>query len=276
MTIKLSDLPSLPYMPILEEEPEEIYQRWVNRAIALALERGLPPPPTGEGEYFYDLWYPLALELAEQQMLWTYGFVQGFPIWADSEYLDGHGWAAGLIRKDGESDDTFRLRMLGRAATEIGSGRRKDYETWATEMAGVGGAIAREKERHDNSIDLYLTNLDGQPITEEFAETVKVWMWEERRIAGHDLLVHPAPVFNVLLETRLLTSSGTDLTVLAATIQQRVLDYASGRSKLIYNYVAALLLLPGVDDYESLTLNGDEEDIVLPLSSVLRVEVILL
>lgn len=134
MTIKLSDLPSLPYMPILEEEPEEIYQRWVNRAIALALERGLPPPPTGEGEYFYDLWYPLALELAEQQMLWTYGFVQGFPIWADSEYLDGHGWAAGLIRKDGESDDTFRLRMLGRAATEIGSGRRKDYETWATEM----------------------------------------------------------------------------------------------------------------------------------------------
>lgn len=121
-----------------------------------------------------------------------------------------------------------------------------------------------------------MTNLDGQPITEEFAETVKVWMWEERRIAGHDLLVHPAPVFNVLLETRLLTSSGTDLTVLAATIQQRVLDYASGRSKLIYNYVAALLLLPGVDDYESLTLNGDEEDIVLPLSSVLRVEVILL
>ncbi|MEK4351093.1 baseplate J/gp47 family protein [Paenibacillus sp. FSL R5-0475] len=276
MTIKLSDLPSLPYMPILEEEPEEIYQRWVNRAIALALDRGLPPPPTGEGEYFYDLWYPLALELAEQQMLWTYGFLQGFPIWADSEYLDGHGWAAGLTRKEGESDDTFRLRMLERAATEIGSGRRKDYETWATDMAGVGGAIAREKERHDNSIDLYLTNLNGQPITEEFAETVKAWMWEERRIAGHDLLVHPAPVFNVRLETRLLTSSGTDLTVLAATIQQRVLDYASGRSKLIYNYVAALLLLPGVDDYESLTLNGDVEDIVLPLSSVLRVEVILL
>lgn len=275
MTIKLTDLPALPSMPILEETPEDIYRRWVNRAIALAIERNLPPPPTDEGEYFYDLWYPLAIEIAEQQVLWTYGFLQGFPIWADSEYLDGHGWAAGLTRKEGESDDTFRIRMLERAATEIGSGRRKDYETWALEMAGVGGAIAREKERHENSIDLYLTDLVGQPITEVFAETVKAWMWEERRIVGHDLAVHPAPVFIVRLEAHLLTTGGADLVALAATIQQRVLDYANGRLKLVYNYVAALLLIPGVEDYENLTLNSDTEDVELPPSSVLHVEVVL-
>lgn len=275
MTIKLTDLPALPSMPILEETPEDIYRRWVNRAIALAIERGLPPPPTDEGEYFYDLWYPLAIEIAEQQVLWTYGFLQGFPIWADSEYLDGHGWAAGLTRKEGESDDTFRIRMLERAATEIGSGRRKDYETWALEMAGVGGAIAREKERHENSIDLYLTDLEGQPINEAFAETVKAWMWEERRIAGHDLAVHPAPVFTVRLEAELLLTIGADLSTLATTIQQRVLDYASGRAKLVYNYVAALLLIPGVEDYGNLMLNGETEDVELPPSSVLRVEVVL-
>lgn len=275
MTIKLTDLPALPSMPILEETPEDIYRRWVNRAIALAIERNLPPPPTDEGEYFYDLWYPLAIEIAEQQVLWTYGFLQGFPIWADSEYLDGHGWAAGLTRKEGESDDTFRIRMLERAATEIGSGRRKDYETWALEMAGVGGAIAREKERHENSIDLYLTDLVGQPITEVFAETVKAWMWEERRIVGHDLAVHPAPVFIVRLEAHLLITGGADLVALAATIQQRVLDYANGRLKLVYNYVAALLLIPGVEDYENLTLNSDTEDVELPPSSVLHVEVVL-
>ncbi|WP_342435911.1 baseplate J/gp47 family protein [Paenibacillus sp. FSL L8-0436] len=275
MTIKLTDLPALPSMAILEETPEDIYRRWVNRAIALAQERGLPPPPTDEGEFFYDLWHPLAIEIAEQQVLWTYGFLQGFPIWADSEYLDGHGWAAGLTRKDGESDDTFRIRMLERAATEIGSGRRKDYETWALEMAGVGGAIAREKERHENSIDLYLTDLEGQPITEAFADTVKSWMWEERRIAGHDLGVHPAPVFTVRLEAHMLLSGGADLAALAATIQQRVLDYANGRARLIYNYVAALLLIPGVEDYDSLQLNGGTEDVDLPPSSVLRVEVVL-
>ncbi|MEK3762685.1 baseplate J/gp47 family protein [Paenibacillus sp. FSL P4-0338] len=275
MTIKLTDLPALPSMPILEETPEDIYRRWVNRAIALAIERNLPPPPTDEGEYFYDLWYPLAIEIAEQQVLWTYGFLQGFPIWADSEYLDGHGWAAGLIRKEGENDDTFRLRMLTRAASEFGSGRRKDYESWAMEMAGVGGAMAREKERHENSIDLYLTDLNGQPITEEFAGKVKAWMWEERRIVGHDLQVHPAPVFTAKIETKLLTVIGTDMAALEQTIRQRIAEYTSGRDKLVYNYVAALLLVPGVEDYESLTINGAEDDVIIPPTSVLRIEVVL-
>lgn len=275
MTIKLSDLPALPYMPILEEEPEEIYQRWVNRAIALAQERGLPPPPMDEGDYFYDLWYPLAIEIAEQQALWTYGFLQGFPIWADSEFLDGHGWAAGVTRKEGEDDDSLRLRMLERAVTEIGSGRRKDYETWAREMEGVGSAIAREKERNENSIDLYLTDLAGQPITEEFAETVKSWMWEERRIAGHDLEVHPAPVFVVVVAAHLITVEGSDLEEIAASIQERVIAYAKERIKLAYNYVGSLLLVSGVEDYQNYTLNGMKKDIEMTPSSIPRVEVVL-
>lgn len=273
MTIKLTDLPALPSMPILQETPEEIYRRWVNRAITLAQERGLPPPPTDEGEYFYDLWYPLAQEIAEQQALWTYGFIQAFPIWADEEYLDAHGWADGTVRKEGEDDDTYRLRMLDRAYTEEGSGRERDYETWALEIEGVGGAMAREKERHDNSIDLYLTDMSGQPVTLEFALQVKELMWDTKRIAGHDLDTHPAPVFVVQLVTHLITSVALD--ALAAMIRQRVLDYGEGRSKLIYNYVAALLLIPGVEDYDSFTLNGGVEDIELPATSVLQIEVIL-
>ncbi|KGE17560.1 baseplate J/gp47 family protein [Paenibacillus wynnii] len=276
MTIKLSDLPALPNMPILQETPEDIYRRWVNRAIALAVERGLPPPPMDEGEYFYDLWYPLAIEIAEQQALWTYGFLQGFPIWADAEYLDGHGWAAGVTRREGEDDDTLRLRMLERAVTEVGSGRRKDYETWAKDMEGVGSAIAREKERNENSIDLYLTDLAGQPITEEFAETVKSWMWEEWRIAGHDLEVHPAPVFVVVVETQLITVDGSDLVEMTAIIQERIMEYVSERTKLAYNYVGSLLLVAGVEDYENYTLNGMEEDVEMTPSSIPRVEVVLL
>ncbi|KAG2890944.1 hypothetical protein PC117_g24361, partial [Phytophthora cactorum] len=165
----------------LVETPDMIYQRWVNRAITMANERGLPPPPVGEGEYFYDLWYPIAQEIAEQQELWGYGVLQSTPIWADDEFLDAHGWADGMVRKDGESNDDYRLRILDRAFTEEGNGRRKDYEIWAKEIQGVGGAVAVEKEHHDNSIDLYLTDMNGQPITAEFAETVKTLMWEDYR-----------------------------------------------------------------------------------------------
>lgn len=135
--------------------------------------------------------------------------------------------------------------------------------------------MAREKERHENSIDLYLTDLNGQPITEEFAGKVKAWMWEERRIVGHDLQVHPAPVFTAKIETKLLTVIGTDMAALEQTIRQRIAEYTSGRDKLVYNYVAALLLVPGVEDYESLTINGAEDDVIIPPTSVLRIEVVL-
>ncbi|WP_366294460.1 baseplate J/gp47 family protein [Paenibacillus sp. AN1007] len=274
MSLMINDLPKFPVVPVLEETPDMIYQRWVNRAITLANERGLPPPPVGEGEYFYDLWYPIAQELAEQQELWGYGVLQSTPIWADDEFLDAHGWADGMTRKEGESNDDYRLRILDRAFTEEGNGRRKDYELWAKEIHGVGGAVAVEKERHDNSIDLYLTDMDGQPITPAFAETVKSLMWEDYRIAGHDLAVHPAPIFLVTVQATLETSE--DMQKLAETIRQRVVAYANGRSKLLYNYIAALLLVPGVENYSNFTLNDDIQDIDVPPVSFLQVEVVLL
>ncbi|MGN7352346.1 baseplate J/gp47 family protein [Paenibacillus amylolyticus] len=274
MSLTINDLPKFPVVPVLEETPDMIYQRWVNRAITMANERGLPPPPVGEGEYFYDLWYPIAQELAEQQELWGYGVLQSTPIWADDEFLDAHGWADGMVRKDGESNDDYRLRILDRAFTEEGNGRRKDYEIWAKEIQGVGGAVAVEKEHHDNSIDLYLTDMNGQPITAEFAETVKTLMWEDYRIAGHDLAVHPAPIFLVTVKAALETTE--DLPQLAELIRQRVTAYANGRSKLLYNYIAALLLVPGVENYSEFTLNDDVEDIDVPPVSFMQVEVMLL
>jgi uncharacterized phage protein gp47/JayE len=274
MSLTINDLPKFPVVPVLEETPDMIFQRWVNRAITIANERGLPPPPVGEGEYFYDLWYPIAQELAEQQELWGYGALQSTPIWADDEFLDAHGWADGMVRKEGESNDDYRLRILDRAFVEEGNGRRKDYEMWAKEIQGVGGAVAVEKERHDNSIDLYLTDPSGQPITLEFAEKVKALMWDDYRIAGHDLAVYPAPIFLVSVKSKLETSE--DLQQLAELIRQRVIAYANGRNKLLYNYIAALLLVPGVENYSDFTLNDDVQDIDVPPVSFLQVEVVLL
>ncbi|MED0757420.1 baseplate J/gp47 family protein [Aneurinibacillus thermoaerophilus] len=271
--MNLLALPKLPSMPILEETAEEIYQRFVNRAIELAKKNGTPPPPTGEGEDFHYMWFPLAQEWAEQQELLTYAFIQGFPVWADGEFLQAHAWAEGVEPKDGEDDELLRLRILDHAFLEEGTGRRKDYEAWAKEIPGVGGAIAVEKERHDNSIDLYLTDMNGQPVTPEFAEQVKEAMWEEKRIAGHDLQAHPAPVFTLRVEATLNTTS--DPASLADLIKNRIVEYAKGRSTLVYNYIAALLLVDTVENYSNFTLNGDTEDIIVPDKSILRIEMVL-
>lgn len=178
-----------------------------------------------------------------------------------------------VAKKGGEDDDTFRLRLLDRAFIEEGSGRRKDYEAWAKEVQGVGEAIAVEKERHDNSIDLYLTDMNGQPVTPEFAAQVKAAMWEDKRIAGHDLETHPAPVFVLRVEATIQTAG--DRIALAEQIKKRIIDYAKDRTKLIYNYVAALLLIDIGEDYSNFTMNGSTSDVIIPPISVLQVEVIL-
>ncbi|MEW4368637.1 baseplate J/gp47 family protein [Paenibacillus kandeliae] len=274
MSVNINDLPDLPDMMILEETPEMIYQRWMNRAIALAKERSLPPPDTEQGGFFYDLWYPIAQELAEQQELMTYSLIQAFPIWADDEYLDAHGWSAGIPRKTGEDDDTYRLRQLDQAFEEEGSGRVKDYESWARKFQGVGTASGVEKARHDNSIDLYLADLSGSPVTEEFAASIKTQMWDNYRIAGHDLEVYPAPVFILKLEAKIENAAG-DLETLAETIRTRIKNYAAGRTTLAYHYLSALVILDVGEDYAEVKVNGGNEDVQVPRTAILQVEVVL-
>ncbi len=273
MTLKISDLPELPDMMILEETPEMIYQRWSNRAVAQAKERNLPPPDTEQGGFFYDLWYPIALEWAENQELLTYSLIQAFPIWADDEYLDAHGWAAGLLRKTNEEDDPYRLRLLDQAFEEEGSGRLKDYETWALKLEGVGTARGVEKARHANSIDLYLADMTGQPITTDAAAAIRLQM-EAYRIAGHDLQVQPAPVYSLLVEAKIKNASG-DLNKLAATIQTRIQNYAAGKTTLAYHYLSALVIVDVGEDYTEVKVNGGIEDIQVPHTAILQVKVVL-
>lgn len=264
-------LPTIPPMPILQETAEEIYQRWVNRANEMAKKRGVAPPATAEGEDFYDMWFPIAQEWEENQALWTYGFLQAFPIWADGEFLEAHAYTFGLIKQPTDDDESLRSKILNRAFIEEGNGRARDYEIWAKEIDGVGDAVAIEKARHDNSIDLYLIDRDGQPVTPEFASTVKDWLWEEKRVAGHDLATYPAPIFTLTIEATLETTE--DLDLVANRIKERVLTYARGRKTLVYKYVAALILVDIGETYTSFTMNGGTEDVEVPPVSILQVEV---
>ncbi|EJL22476.1 baseplate J/gp47 family protein, partial [Brevibacillus sp. BC25] len=125
-----------PEMPILRETPDQIYQRMANRMALIAQQRGETPPATEEGEIFYDLGYPIAEEISDQQQLFEYGFLQRFLPWADGEFLDATGVFFGLSRNEGETDDAYRQRLIDRARTEEGDGRRQDYERWARNVGG--------------------------------------------------------------------------------------------------------------------------------------------
>ncbi|TRY24360.1 hypothetical protein FOI68_17050 [Brevibacillus sp. LEMMJ03] len=256
-----------PEMPILRETPDQIYQRIANRMAEIAIQRGETPPATEEGELFYDLLYPLAEEISEQQQLFEYGFLQRFLPWADGEFLDASGVFFGIPRLDGETDDQYRERLIERARTEEGDGRREDYERWARDVEGVGGAKAIEKARHDLSIDVYITDLNGQPATAELAQIVREKL-EDKRRALHDLQVLPANVFPVTVSVHLVLRADAVLETVTADITDRLKTYLKGRFEIVYQQIGALFFVDGVDDFRDYTLNGGTENLTVPADSV--------
>jgi uncharacterized phage protein gp47/JayE len=256
-----------PEMPILRETPDQIYQRIANRMADIARQRGETPPATEEGEIFYDLEYPLAEEISEQQQLLEYAFLQRFLPWADGEFLDANGAFFGLERLEGETDDQYRERLIERARTEEGDGRREDYERWARDVEGVGGAKAIEKARHDLSIDVYITDLNGQPATAELAQYVRTKL-EEKRKALHDLQVLPANVFPVTVSVRLILLPDADLETVTKDITDLLQTYLKGRSKIVYQKIVPLFFVDGVEDFSDYTLNGGTENLTVPSGSV--------
>ncbi len=256
-----------PQMPILRETPDQVYQRIANRMAEIAQQRGETPPATAEGELFYDFEYPLAEEISEQQQLLEYAFLQRFLPWADGEFLDANGVFFGLPRKDGETDDQYRQRLIERAQTEEGDGRRIDYERWARNVEGVGGATAIEKVRHDLSIDVYITDLNGQPATAELAQMVREKL-EDKRRALHDLQVLPANVFPVTVSVHLVLRADAVLETVTADITDRLKTYLKGRSEIVYQQIGALFFVDGVDDFSNYTLNGGTANLTVPPDSV--------
>ncbi|QRG68609.1 baseplate J/gp47 family protein [Brevibacillus choshinensis] len=262
-----------PEMPILRESPDAIYQRLANKLIAIAEARGEAPPATEEGEIFYDLLYPIAEEISEQQQLLEYAFLQAFLPWADGVFLDAHGAFLGLTRKDGELDDPYRDRLIERAQTEEGNGRANDYAIWARAVNGVGGATAVEKARNDLSIDVYITDINGQPATQAFAEQVRTAL-EKKRIGLHDLKVLPATVFALSVSVKLTLQEGAVLADITTLLTTRIKEYLKGRSQLVYQQIAALFFVDGVVDFTNYTLNGGTANLTVPGSQVVSLNLV--
>ncbi|MED1954726.1 baseplate J/gp47 family protein [Brevibacillus centrosporus] len=256
-----------PEMPILRESADQIYQRMANRMAALAQQRGDTPPAMEEGEIFYDLEYPIAQEISEQQQLLEYGFLQRFLPWADGEFLDANGVFFGLPRNEGEEDEAYRQRLIDRARTEEGDGRRQDYERWARNVDGVGGAVAIEKARHDLSIDVYITDMEGQPATAELVTLVQKQL-EDKRKALHDLMILSAKLFTVNVSVRLALRADTVLENVQQQIADQIKTYLKGRSQIVYQQIGTLFFVDGVEDFASYTLNGGEENLTVPADAV--------
>ncbi|EJL20108.1 baseplate J/gp47 family protein, partial [Brevibacillus sp. BC25] len=148
-----------------------------------------------------------------------------------------------------------------------GDGRRQDYERWARNVGGVGGAVAIEKARHDLSIDVYITDLTGNPAGQELATSVRTKL-EDKRRALHDLQVLPANVYPVTIAVKLALRPDAEIEKVKDQITTQIKTYLKGRSQIVYQQIGALFFVDGVIDFTGYTLNGAELNLTVPADSV--------
>lgn len=74
---------------------------------------------------------------------------------------------------DAETDAAYLARFYVRVQTPPTSGNQYQYQEWALEVSGVGGVQIFPLGHGDNTVDVVIINVDGEPASEALVQSVQ-------------------------------------------------------------------------------------------------------
>jgi uncharacterized phage protein gp47/JayE len=176
-----------------------------------------------------------------------------------------------------ESDDDLRERIMevSMSAEASFSGCDSDYKRWAKEVVGVGDAyvVPEGDVNVPNSVKLIVIDGNGAPANEQILQSVY-----KHIISPDDRMMRKAPIGAILTvaapdvktlnySVDLILESGQSESAIILVFAEALLKYytkARSENVIRYTQVSAILTnIPGVVDFENLTINGDTENIAL-------------
>lgn len=176
---------------------------------------------------------------------------------------------------DAETDEAYYARYLLRLQTPPTSGNQYHYRSWALEVTGVGGVQIYPLGHGDNTVDVVIIDVDGEPADEELVERVQTHIDPDSKGLG----VGEAPIgaycyvsaatgVELTLALQVTALPSADQGVVTAAIQAAVREYLKGIAfRLDYvSYAqisAAILEAEGVEDFSGLTVNGATANVAI-------------
>lgn len=185
---------------------------------------------------------------------------------------------------DPESDEALYLRVVEARQRPATSGNGWDYRRWALAVEGVGEVKVTELWDGPGTVGLTVADSRFRAPGAEILQAVRDYI-QQRRPVGASVTVRPAQEIPVQVEARVVTM-GTTAQAVQEELEQRLKEQFQRmiRSKcqsicykpeedrpytLLYNRVLTLLLsIDRVDTFTALTVNGAEEDIVIPADGI--------
>lgn len=176
---------------------------------------------------------------------------------------------------DAETDQAYYDRYLLRLQTPPTSGNQYHYRLWALEVTGVGGVQIYPLGHGDNTVDVVLIDVDGQPADEELIGRVQTHidpgskgLGEGEAPIGAYCYVSGAEPKELDLSMTVQTLPGAEQAAVTAAVKAAVAAYLKGIA-FAQDYVsyarinAAVLEADGVQDVSGLTVNGATANVAI-------------
>lgn len=176
---------------------------------------------------------------------------------------------------DAESDAAYYDRYILRLQTPPTSGNQYHYRIWALEVTGVGGVQIYPLGHGDNTVDVVLIDVDGQPADEELIGRVQTHidpgskgLGEGEAPIGAYCYVSGAEPKELDISMTVQTLPGAEQEAVTAAVKAAVAAYLKGIA-FAQDYVsyarinAAVLEADGVQDVSGLTVNGATANVAI-------------
>ncbi len=162
---------------------------------------------------------------------------------------------------DEETDAELLDRYLFKARNPATSGNKNNYELWAREIEGVGGARCIPLWNGNGTVKVVIIDANLNVADETLLNKVRKYLKEEKPI-GADLTVVSAIAVNVKVAANIYGSVNED--EFKEKVDTYFKEIGFNRGYVSIAHIGKTLLeCSGVIDYDSLTLNGEAKNIPL-------------
>jgi uncharacterized phage protein gp47/JayE len=225
------------------------------------------------GDFVYDMIAPAASEVARYYSQFTGWLAGAFPSTATGDELDIVASVWGLAREDGETDDIFRQRLLGKVESPTGSGSIGDWQQWIALYPDLTIPFVRVFPTADGPGTLTVvvakegtagskSPLDGGELSD-----LADWLDENYTPAGADLTLNSVTQTTIDVVSTVEALPGFVNGATQVAVQDATLAWIYGTpigGELVYmELVQRIMDVPGVYDITTLTLEGGTDNVSL-------------
>lgn len=172
-----------------------------------------------------------------------------------------------------EDDNSLRARIVSLDQSQSVSyvGSVADYKRWSLEVPGVGGVTVIPAQDDSGLVTLVITDSNGDPANEEICQNVYDYIMSpadpELRLTAPNvkLSVIPPTITELSISATVEVGTGSSLEAIKTAFIEAVqayLDTARSDGEVRYTQIGKILAgVPGVYDYDALTLNSGSTNI---------------